>query len=208
MQVRLLRVLQERSFERVGGATPIGINVRIIAATSRNLEKAIQEGRFREDLYYRLNVFPIHIPPLRERRSDIILLADHFLQKYGKSYSKPIKRLSTAAINMMMAYHWPGNVRELENCIERAVLTSNDGVTHGYTPPPPLHTSEQTHTAVLPDEGASLATLVESYEREIIIDAIKKHRGNAAAAARHLRTTQRILNYTIRKLKIEPKSYR
>jgi len=208
VQVRLLRVLQERSFERVGGSEPISVNVRVIAATSRNLEQAIQEHRFREDLYYRLNVFPIHIPPLRERRSDIVLLADHFLQKYGKSYKKPIKRLSTAAINMMMAYHWPGNVRELENCIERAVLTNTDGVIHGYTLPPSLQTSDQTHTALIPEEGASLEALVDSYTREIIIDAIKKHRGNAAAAARHLRTTQRILNYTIKRLGIEPKSYR
>jgi Nif-specific regulatory protein len=208
IQVRLLRVIQERAFERVGGANTIGVNVRLIAATSRNLEKAIQEGRFREDLYYRLNVFPIHIPPLRERRSDIILLADHFLQKYGKVYNKPIKRLSTAAINMMMVYHWPGNIRELENCIERAVLTSTDGVIHGYSMPPSLQTSDQTHTAIIPEGGASLTTMVDSYEREIIIDAIKKHRGNAAAAARHLRTTQRILNYKIGKLGIQPKNYR
>ena len=208
VQVRLLRVIQERTFERVGGSQAVSVNVRVIAATSRNLEKAIQEGRFREDLYYRLNVFPIHIPPLRERRSDIVLLADHFLQKYGKVYNKPIKRLSTAAINMMMAYHWPGNVRELENCIERTVLTSVDGVIHGYSLPPSLQTGDQTHTAIIPDEGASLADMVDSYEREIIIDAIKKHRGNAAAAARHLRTTQRILNYTIKKLGVQPKSYR
>ena len=109
---------------------------------------------------------------------------------------------------MMMAYHWPGNVRELENCIERAVLTSTDDVIHGYILPPSLQTSEQTNTALLPEEGASLQGLVEAYEREVIVDALKKHRGNAAAAARHLQTTQRILNYKIKSMGIEAKKYR
>ncbi len=208
VQVRLLRVLQERSFERVGGDTPVTVNVRVIAATNRNLEQAIQEGRFREDLYYRLNVFPIYLPPLRERRCDILLLAEHFLKKYGELYGKRVLRISTPAINMIMAYHWPGNVRELENCIERAVLTATDDVIHGYTLPPTLQTGEATHTAILPEEGASLQTLVGSYEREIIVDALKKHSGNAAAAARFLRTTPRILNYRIRQLGIEPRAYR
>ncbi len=208
VQVRLLRVLQERQFERVGGDKTITVNVRLIAATSRNLEEAIKSGRFREDLYYRLNVFPVHMPPLRERRSDILLLADYFLQKYNAAYGKHVKRISTTAINMMMAYHWPGNVRELENCIERAVLTSTDDVIHGYTLPPSLQTSDATNTAILPDQGASLQTMVESFEREIIIDALKRHRGVAAAAARHLQTTQRIINYRIKHLGISPKDYR
>jgi Nif-specific regulatory protein len=208
VQVRLLRVLQERSFERVGGDRTIAVNVRVIAATSRNLEQAMKEGRFREDLYYRLNVFPILLPPLRERRSDILLLAEHFLQKYATMYGKTIKRISTPAINMMMSYHWPGNVRELENCIERAVLTTSDDVIHGYTLPPSLQTSEATNTALLPSEGASLRTMVDSFEREIIVDALKKHRGNAAAAARYLQTTQRIMNYRIHQLGITPRDYR
>jgi Nif-specific regulatory protein len=208
VQVRLLRVLQERTFERVGGDRVIQVNVRILAATSRDLEQEMKDGRFREDLYYRLNVFPIHLPRLRERRSDIMLLADHFVQKYNDVYGKDIKRISTAAINMMMSYHWPGNVRELENCIERAVLTSADHVIHGYSMPPSLQTADQTNTAVLPPEGASLKELVSNYEREVIIDALKKHRGNAAAASRELQTTQRIVNYRIRKLGIEPQKYK
>ncbi|NLF22632.1 MAG: sigma 54-interacting transcriptional regulator [Lentisphaerae bacterium] len=208
VQIRLLRVLQERSFERIGGDTPIKVNVRIIAATNRDLEKAIRDGRFREDLYYRLNVFPIYLPPLRERRSDILLLAEYFLKKYAELYDRRILRISTTAINMMMVYHWPGNVRELENCIERAVLTSTDDVIHGYTLPPTLQTGEATRTAILPDEGASLKTLVDSYEREIIVDALKKHQGSGAAAARFLQTTPRILNYRIRQLGIDPKAYR
>jgi len=208
VQVRLLRVLQERTFERVGSAEIINVNIRVIAATGQNLEKAIDGGRFREDLYYRLNVFPIHLPPLRERRSDIVLLADHFLQKYNTLYNKSVKRISTTAINMMMSYHWPGNVRELENCIERVVLTSSDDVIHGYLLPPSLQTSDETNTGLLPEEGASLATMVNSYERELIVDALKKYRGNAAAAARYLQTTQRILHYRIEKLSITPKNYR
>ena len=208
VQVRLLRVLQERTFERVGGERPVATDVRIICATSQDLEKAMAEGRFREDLYYRLNVFPIHIPPLRERRADIVLLADHFIGKYAKMYGKPIKRISTAAINMMMAYHWPGNVRELENCIERAILTTSDAVIHGYSLPPSLQTAERTHTALLPTEGADLQAMMDAYERELITDALKKHRGNAAAAARELRTTQRIVRYAIARLGIDPTSYR
>ena len=208
VQIRLLRVLQERTFERVGGDTTVTVNVRIIAATNRNLEKAIQEGRFREDLFYRLNVFPIYLPPLRERRSDILMLAEHFLKKYSDLYGKRILRISTTAINLMMAYHWPGNVRELENCIERAVLTSTDDVIHGYTLPPTLQTGEATHTAILPEEGASLRMMVDSYEREIVVDALKKHQGSAAAAAHFLQTTPRILNYRIRQLMIDKKAYR
>jgi len=208
VQIRLLRVLQERTIDRVGGDAPISVNVRIITATNRNLEAAIRENRFREDLYYRLNVFPIYLPPLRERKSDILLLAEHFLKKHCEVYGKTIRRISTTAINMMMAYHWPGNVRELENCIERAVLTATDEVIHGYTLPPSLQTSEATHTEAIPEDGANFRTLMESYEREILVDALKKHRGNAAAAARFLQTTQRIVNYRIRLLGIEPKAYR
>ena len=208
VQVRLLRALQERTVERVGGAETIQVNVRIVTATSKNLEDEIKEGRFREDLYYRLNVFPIHLPPLRERRSDVMLLADTFVQKYNEVYGKSIKRISTAAINMMMAYHWPGNVRELENCIERAVLTSNDEVIHGYSLPPSLQTADQTNTALIPREGASLKEMLDTYEREVIIDSLKKHRGNAAASARDLQTTPRVMNYAIRRLRIKPGNYR
>ena len=208
VQIRLLRVLQERAFERVGGDKTLTVNVRIIAATSRNLEENMRAGKFREDLYYRLNVFPIHIPPLRERRTDIILLADHFLQKYNAIHGKTVKRISTPAINMMMAYHWPGNVRELENCIERALLSTTDDVIHGYSLPPSLQTSEETNTALIPQDGAKLKVMVDSYERELIVDTLKKHRGNAAAAARFLHTTQRIINYRIAHLGIEPHSYR
>jgi len=208
VQVRLLRVLQERSFERVGSSESVSVNVRVLAATSRNLEEEIEKKVFREDLYYRLNVFPIILPPLRERRSDIMLLVDHFLQKYSEMYGKNIKRISTSAINMMMAYHWPGNVRELENCVERSVLTASDDVIHGYNLPPSLQTSDGTQTSIFSHDGVDLKTMVESYEKEIIIDALKKHRGNAAACARYLNTTQRIINYRIQKLGVHPEKYK
>ncbi|MBT3194111.1 MAG: sigma-54-dependent Fis family transcriptional regulator, partial [Verrucomicrobia bacterium] len=181
--------------------------VRIVTATSKNLEKEIREGRFREDLFYRLDVFPIHLPALRDRRSDIMLLADSFVQKYSEVYNKNIRRISTAAINMMTAYHWPGNVRELENCIERAVLTAPDEVIHGYSLPPSLQTADQTNTALIPREGASLKKMLDAYEREVIIDALKKHRGSGAAAARDLQATPRIINYAIKRLGIQPANY-
>ena len=118
-QVKLLRVLQEREFERLGGTETVKVNVRLIAATNKDMEKAIADGTFREDLYYRLNVFTIFVPPLRDRKADLLLLADHFLEKFSREHGKVIKRISTPAIDMLMAYHWPGNVRELENALER-----------------------------------------------------------------------------------------
>jgi Nif-specific regulatory protein len=206
VQVRLLRVLQERTFERVGGNEQINSNARVIAATSRNLEKEMQEGRFREDLYYRLNVFPIHLPPLRERRSDMMLLADHFLEKYNKFYGKDIRRISTPAINMMTSYHWPGNVRELENCVERAVLVSTDDVVRAHDLPPSLQTAKESGTAIVPRNGGNLETMVSLFEKEIIVDALKNNGGNVAAVARILGATQRIIHYKISKLGIDPKT--
>src|SRR5688500_13804816 len=121
-QIKLLRVIQAREFERLGGTKTIRANVRLITATHKDIETAIRDGSFREDLYYRLNVFAIFLPPLRERKPDLLLLADHFLEKASLAHGKHIKRISTPAIDMLMAYHWPGNVRELENAIERAVV--------------------------------------------------------------------------------------
>ncbi len=208
MQVKLLRFIQERTFQRIGSNEVRSVDVRILAATSRNLEKLMTDGVFREDLYYRLNVFPIHLPDLQQRKSDIIQLADHFLAKYTERHGRKIQRISTPAINMMMAYHWPGNVRELENCIERAVIASTDGVIHGYNLPASLQTAQATNTAKLfEDQPADLATLVGSFERELIVEALKLHRGNVAAASRHLNTTPRIIHYKIGKLHITPEWY-
>ena len=137
-QVKLLRFLQEHEFERVGSNETRHANVRVIAATNRDLEDAVAKNEFRNDLYYRINVFPITLPPLRERRDDVLLLANHFAVKYGQQMGKDVRRISTPAIDMMMAYHWPGNVRELENCVEHAVLLADDGVIHGHHLPPTL----------------------------------------------------------------------
>src|SRR5678809_810538 len=147
-QVKLLRVLQQREFERLGGTETIKVNVRLIAATNKDLEQAMTASKFREDLYYRLNVFAIFMPPLRERKSDVLLLADHFLEKYAREHGKRIKRISTPAIDMLASYHWPGNVRELENIIERAVLVCETNVIHGHHLPPTLQTAEGTGTCL------------------------------------------------------------
>ncbi len=146
IQANLLRILQEKEFERVGGHRTLKTDVRIIAATNKNLERAVEEETFRGDLYYRLNVFPIYLPPLRARKTDILLLADYFLEKYAEENHKDIKRFSTPAIDMLMEYHWPGNVRELENCIERAVLLCEEGVIHSYHLPPTLQTGKESDT--------------------------------------------------------------
>ncbi len=211
VQIKLLRFLQEKSFERVGGVKTLKANVRVITATSVNLEKKIQKNDFREDLFYRLNIFPIHIPALRERKSDITLLADTFLSKYNKQYEKHINRISTPAINMMMSYHWPGNVRELENTIERAVLTTTDNVIHGYNLPPSLQAKNSEINLDFDfdnNERGSFAMLVENYERELIVDALKQTTGNISKAGKILKLTQRILNYKIKNMNINYKDYR
>jgi Nif-specific regulatory protein len=200
IQVKLLRVLQEREFERVGGTEPVKVDVRVIAATNRDLEKALAEANFREDLYYRLNVFPIFIPPLRARKSDVLPLADHFAAKYAHQHGKSIKRISTAAIDLLSSYHWPGNVRELENTIERAVLMADGEVIHGHHLPPTLQTAEATGTVV----STSLGTAVEAFERSLIVDALKTTHGNRSKAARLLSTTERVISYKVKKYGIDP----
>ena len=198
-QVKLLRALQEREFERLGGVRPIKVNVRLVAATNKDLEAAVQQGSFREDLYYRLNVFTLYLPPLRERKPDIPLLADHFVEKYAARETKDVRRIATTAIDMLMSYHWPGNVRELENCIERAVLVCEGGVIHAHHLPPTLQTAEVSGT--MPRLG--LAAAVAAYEKDMILDALKTARGNRARAARLLDSTERIVGYKVRKYGID-----
>jgi Nif-specific regulatory protein len=203
-QVKLLRVLQEREFERLGGTDTVRVNVRMIAATNKNMEKAIAEGTFREDLYYRLNVFTIFVPPLRDRKADMLLLADHFLEKFSREHGKVIKRISTPAIDMLMSYHWPGNVRELENALERAVLVCDGAVIHGHHLPPSLQTADASGTVT----RVPLKDAVTAFERDLIQDALKTTRGNRAKAARLLDTTERILNYKIRGHGVDPRRFR
>ena len=204
IQVKLLRVLQERQFERVGSNRTCEANVRVVCATHRDLEQMVEAGTFRQDLYYRINVFPVFLPPLRERKDDILLLADHFVERYAGRMDKDIRRISTPAINMMFAYHWPGNVRELENCIERAVLLSTDGVIHGHHLPPTLQTSDASDTV---GEG-TLADRVDLFERDIIVDALKRTGGNMAESSRDLGTTARVLRYKVRHLGIDWRLHR
>jgi len=203
-QVTLLRVLQEREFERVGGTETIKVNVRVIAATNKDLERAMEERTFREDLYYRLNVFAIFVPALRERKTDIMLLADFFLLKYAREHRKSIKRISTPAIDMLVSYHWPGNVRELENTIERAVLVCDGNVIHGHHLPPTLQTAEASGTVV----AVTLADAVAKLEKDLIQDALKTARGNCARAARLLGSTERVMNYKIRKYGVDAARFR
>src|SRR5882672_10706635 len=203
-QVKLLRVIQEREFERLGGTESVRVNVRVIAATNKDMEKAIADGTFREDLYYRLNVFTIFVPPLRDRKADMLLLADHFLEKFSREHGKVIKRISTPAIDMLMSYHWPGNVRELENALERSVLVCDGQVIHGHHLPPSLQTADASGTVT----RVSLKDAVEGFERDLIQDALKTTRGNRAKAARLLDTTERILNYKVRNLGVDVRRFR
>ena len=199
LQVKLLRVLQEREFQRVGSNETIAADIRILAATNRDLEAAMADQQFRNDLYYRINVFPIHVPPLRERKDDIMPLADYFVEKFAKKMSKAIRRISTSAINMMYAYHWPGNVRELENCIEHAVLLSNDKVIHAYDLPPTLQTPETGGPAASP----TLKSRVNLLERDMIVDSLKRHEGSVRQAATELGITERMIRYKIKNLGID-----
>ena len=203
-QTKLLRVLQEMEVERVGDVRTRRVDVRVMAATNRDLEAAMSSLEFREDLYYRLNVFPIFIPPLRERPTDIMLLADHFVEKYAHRHQKDVRRLSTSAIDALMSYHWPGNVRELENCIERAVLLANEQVIHAYHLPPSLRTAEQSATIA----STSLCDILANVEKDLISDALKSARGNMARAARALQSTERIIRYKVSKYNLNPKRFR
>jgi Nif-specific regulatory protein len=204
IQANLLRILQEKEFERVGGHRTLKTDVRIIAATNKNLERAVEEETFRGDLYYRLNVFPIYMPPLRARKTDILLLADYFLEKYAGENHKDIKRFSTPAIDMLMEYHWPGNVRELENCIERAVLLCEEGVIHSYHLPPTLQTGKESDTV----PSLSLEDAVASLEKEMIIDALKNTGGKVTMATQILQTTVRKFAYKAQKYGVDYRQYR
>jgi Nif-specific regulatory protein len=204
IQVKLLRVLQERDFERVGGTQTIKVDVRIIAASNRNLEDEVKAGRFREDLFYRLNVFMLHMPPLRQRKSDIMLLADYFTEKYAEKNGKLIKRISSLAIDLLTNYHWPGNIRELENCIERAVILSNDMVIHSYNLPPSLQSAASTNTELTTTLDAALSRL----EKEMITEALKNSEGNMSAAARALGITERQMGLRIHHYGINWRAFR
>lgn len=204
-QAKLLRVLQEKQFQPLGSSRVVRTNARVIAATNRRLEDGIAAGQFRSDLYYRLSVFPIYLPPLRDRGNDIILLADHFVLKYAKELGKPVKRIANEVIEVFLANPWPGNVRELENCIERAVLLAEGESIEIVHLPPSLQTKTREGDK---KEGGRLSSVIESQERALILDVLKETHGNQTQAARLLGTTKRILQYKVRKLGIDPSKFR
>lgn len=199
-QVKILRILQQREFERLGGTETIKVDVRIVAATNRNLEELIEKGEFREDLFYRINVFPLYIPPLRERRDDIPLLVDHFIEKFNHRNGANVKRITTSALNMLMVYSWPGNVRELENCVERACILTTDDVIHSYNLPPSLQTADSSNTQA----KGGLTYTVEQVEKQLIREALTSTKGNIAKAADLLKVTERMLGTRVKKYDIDP----
>lgn len=203
-QVKLLRILQQKEFERLGGTQTIKTNVRIITATNCRLEKAVSEGEFREDLYYRINVFPIYVPALRERISDIPILVDHFIAKINRNHGTAIKRISSSAIDMLMIYHWPGNIRELENCLERAAIMSTDGVIRSHNLPPTLQTAQSSNT----ETQGRLNMVLEKIERQMLIDSLTNNNGNITQAAKSLDITERMMGTRIKKYKLDPKIYK
>ena len=196
LQVKILRALQEKKFEPVGSTKTVHMNVRVIAATNVDLEKAVSEGKFREDLYYRLNVIPIHIPALRERKSDIPLLLNHFLNHFNKNKSKPITGFSAEALNSMINYSWPGNIRELENLIERLSILKGSGEVTPIDLPAKYKSAAacyaETGSIDIPDSGLDFNNAVDQFENALIIKALEKtgwNKNQAAILLRLNRTT-------------------
>lgn len=194
LQAKLLRVLQEKEFERVGSSRPIPVDVRILAATHRDLEKLIQEGQFREDLYYRLNVVTVVLPPLRERRQDIPPLLDHLVKKFAEKNGKTIKGFTQEARDALLRYDYPGNVRELENIVERATVITRDEVIGRSDLPLTVQASEKAD-----DKGTNITAVVEGLERKMIKEALAQSDGVQTRAADKLGITERALRYKLKK---------
>ena len=203
-QAKLLRVLQDRQFERVGGNTSLTVSIRIIAATNRDLAEMVEEGTFRQDLYYRLNVFPIMVPPLRERGNDIVTLAEHFVARYAGETEKRITSFSTSALNMLTRHDWPGNVRELENVVHRAVILAEDETIHSHDLPLSLQSPPLLDGNVPNGLEARLASI----EYEMIVEALRQHRGNTTEAAKGLGLTRRTMGLRMKRFNLNYKSFR
>lgn len=213
MQAKLLRVIQERSFERLGGMESIQVDVRLIAATNRDLEQMVKDGSFRKDLYYRLNVFPIQLPPLRDRQEDILSLAAYFVSRYSEANGKSGVRLSLSAMEMLQRYRWPGNIRELENVMERAVLlVGEEGLILPLHLPPNLHSAgcpySQTDGSNVHPAMGSLQQRLDEMERAYIIEALSHFRGHLGQAARALGLTERMMALRMKKYGITYKAFR
>lgn len=200
LQVKILRVLQEREFERVGGVKTLKVDVRVVAASNQDLEVAVSEKRFREDLYYRLNVIPVMLPPLRARREDIPLLVEHFMSKLEKRKGKRVDGISPKAMKMLMEYDWPGNVRELENLIERLVILKGGGVIDPFDLPEKFHGGMDVMGGLfpqassvnglsnikIPEEGFDLYAMVDKFERDLVLKALRQSNWVKSKAARLL----------------------
>jgi len=207
LQVKLLRVIQEKEFRRLGDVENIKVDVRILAASNEDLEKLVRDGRFREDLYYRLNVIKIEIPPLRGRKEDIPILIQHFLTKACCENEKTIGGIDKDAMELLLNYHWPGNVRELENIIERVTVLSNpnENISRAVFPPEMISASESALIGdELPEEGISLKTAVTDYEKRLIIKALRKTGGNQKQAAELLQMNPTTLNEKIKRFDVNP----
>ncbi|HUP04748.1 MAG TPA: sigma 54-interacting transcriptional regulator, partial [Bryobacteraceae bacterium] len=208
LQPKLLRVLQEREFQRLGSSETIKVDVRIVAASNCNLREAVAHGKFREDLYYRLNVAPIHMPPLRERKEDIPALVEHFVAKVCRAEGLPRKTIHPQVFERLCRYDWPGNVRQLENAVEMAVALSGDRqlLTDTDFPPPsapmrrPPPDEPEPPWVSLPDDGLDYETTVAQIERSILGQALRKTGGNKQAAADMLRLKRTTLSAKVRSL--------
>ena len=204
MQGKLMRCIRERAYVRPGGDTLTPADVRIVAATAQNLHRLIEEGRFLKDFYHELSTFTIRIPPLRERKGDILLLAQHFIRKHAASADKPVQRLSSKAASLLLEYAWPGNVSELEHCIEHAVLLCTNGTIDTPQLPPGMIRMETN----APECEDSLPATLESIERTLIVDALRASNGNRSKAAQLLGITERLMGLRVRKYELEPRTYR
>ena len=204
IQIKLLRAIQQRQIERIGGNQTIDIDVRIITATNRNLEEMIKQNLFREDFYYRINVFPIYVPALREHCTDIPILIDHFIEKLNKRDGTNVKRITGGALDMLMMYSWPGNIRELENVIERSMILTTDNVIHSYNLPPTLQTGVSSDTITT----GRLRNVIERVEKQMIIDTLISMRGNVTRSAEQLGVTRRVMGILIAKYNIQINNYK
>lgn len=203
LQVRLLRVIQEREIDKIGQPHPIKVNIRIIAATNRKLQNLIEDGQFREDLFYRLSVVTIDLPPLRERRDDIPLLIQHFLKKHCDRYQMPAPNLSDEAVDLLTQHNWPGNVRELENVIENMIVLSRSDQIRAKDLPPQVRQTKSRVSSIslkLPDEGIDL----EQVEKEILVQALERHHWNQTRAAGFLNISRKTLIYRMEKFGLAP----
>jgi transcriptional regulator with PAS, ATPase and Fis domain len=205
LQMKLLRVLQEREFERVGDSNTIRVDVRVIAATNADLARMVQAGTFREDLFYRLNVIPVRLPPLRDRKEDIPLLVQHFLQKYAEELGRPSMTMSQSAMRALMSYAWPGNIRQLENAVERAVALSAGRLqVEGTDLPPEVQKAEASESAfpplLFPEEGIDFERFIADVEREMIRRSLERTHGNKGAAARLLNLKRTTLVEKLKRL--------